>query len=101
MTPKEAFRDLCHKFHGIEPGKAKKEKRLRMYQEEVKAKKMSEEKSKLGAAEKMKLTRRCSRARFQSSAGRCTRSSTRRARSPSRTRRKQERSRRRARSRAR
>ena len=55
MTPKEAFRDLCHKFHGIEPGKAKKEKRLRMYQEEVKAKKMSEEKSKLGAAEKMKL----------------------------------------------
>ena len=55
MTPKEAFRDLCHKFHGIEPGKAKKEKRLRVYQEEVKAKKMSEEKSKLGAAEKMKL----------------------------------------------
>ena len=29
MTPKEAFRDLCHKFHGIEPSKNKKEKRLK------------------------------------------------------------------------
>ena len=54
MTPKEAFRDLCHKFHGIEPGKGKKEKRLRQYQEEIKAKKAAEESSKMSAADKMK-----------------------------------------------
>jgi len=34
LTPKEAFRELCHRFHGIEPGKMKREKRLRQYQEE-------------------------------------------------------------------
>ena len=54
MTPKEAFRDLCHKFHGIEPGKGKKDKRLRQYQEEIKAKKAAEESSKMSAADKMK-----------------------------------------------
>ena len=32
MTPKEAFRELCHRFHGIEPGRLKKEKRLKAYQ---------------------------------------------------------------------
>ena len=34
LTPKEAFRELCHRFHGIEPGKMKREKRLRQFQEE-------------------------------------------------------------------
>jgi len=34
LTPKEAFRELCHRFHGIEPGKMKREKRLRLFQEE-------------------------------------------------------------------
>lgn len=34
LTPKQAFRELCHRFHGIEPGKMKREKRLRQYQEE-------------------------------------------------------------------
>ena len=28
LTPKEAFRMLCHKFHGNYPGKNKNEKRL-------------------------------------------------------------------------
>jgi U4/U6.U5 tri-snRNP-associated protein 1 len=54
MTPKEAFRELCHRFHGIEPGKAKKEKRLKAYQEEVKAKKMAEGDTPLASMEKMK-----------------------------------------------
>mmetsp|Transcript_12645 Transcript_12645/g.20461 ORF Transcript_12645/g.20461 Transcript_12645/m.20461 type:complete len:234 (-) Transcript_12645:494-1195(-) len=55
MTPKEAFRELCHRFHGIEPGKAKKEKRLKAFQEEVKAKKMSEGDTPLNSMAKMKL----------------------------------------------
>ena len=36
LTPKEAFRELCHRFHGIEPGRMKREKRLQQYQEEQK-----------------------------------------------------------------
>ncbi|EEH52623.1 uncharacterized protein MICPUCDRAFT_8996, partial [Micromonas pusilla CCMP1545] len=54
MTPKEAFRELCHRFHGIEPGKAKKEKRLKAYQDEVKAKKTREGDTPLGSIDKMK-----------------------------------------------
>ena len=34
MTPKEAFRELCHKFHGIAPGKKQKQKRIKKYLEE-------------------------------------------------------------------
>lgn len=41
LTPKEAFRLLSHKFHGKEPGKMKKEKRMRQYQEEMKVKQMN------------------------------------------------------------
>lgn len=37
-TPKEAFRDLCHKFHGKGPGKNKIDKRLRKQEMESKAK---------------------------------------------------------------
>ncbi|CAM8949357.1 unnamed protein product [Rhodiola kirilowii] len=40
MTPKEAFRQLSHAFHGKEPGKMKKEKRIKQAQEELKMKKM-------------------------------------------------------------
>lgn len=40
MTPKEAFRKLSHAFHGKEPGKMKKEKRIKQAQEELKMKKM-------------------------------------------------------------
>ena len=29
MTPKEAFREFCWKFHGIKPGKAKQEQRMK------------------------------------------------------------------------
>mmetsp|Transcript_4725 Transcript_4725/g.12198 ORF Transcript_4725/g.12198 Transcript_4725/m.12198 type:complete len:817 (+) Transcript_4725:159-2609(+) len=40
MTPKEAFRQLCYQFHGIQPSKNKQEKRLRKYQEDLAVKKM-------------------------------------------------------------
>uniref|UniRef100_A0A7N0TH55 SART-1 n=1 Tax=Kalanchoe fedtschenkoi TaxID=63787 RepID=A0A7N0TH55_KALFE len=40
MTPKEAFRQLSHAFHGKEPGKMKKEKRIKQAQEELKMKQM-------------------------------------------------------------
>lgn len=36
LTPKEAFRELCHRFHGIEPGRMKREKRLKQFEEEQK-----------------------------------------------------------------
>ena len=42
MTPKEAFRQLCHQFHGIAPGKNKQEKKIRQYKEELKQKKASQ-----------------------------------------------------------
>ncbi|KAL5541561.1 hypothetical protein UlMin_009271 [Ulmus minor] len=40
LTPKEAFRQLSHKFHGKGPGKMKQEKRMKQYQEELKLKQM-------------------------------------------------------------
>ena len=39
LTPKERFRRLCHAFHGIDPSKNRKEKRLRKLAEEVAARK--------------------------------------------------------------
>eukprot|EP01052_Picozoa_sp_SAG31_P010346 SAG31_NODE_565_length_14056_cov_22.573189_5_plen_763_part_00 len=36
LSSKEAFRQLCHQFHGIVPGKAKTEKDLRKMEEEKK-----------------------------------------------------------------
>ena len=39
LTPKERFRRLCHAFHGIDPSKNRKEKRLRKLAEEVEARK--------------------------------------------------------------
>ncbi|KAG8376347.1 hypothetical protein BUALT_Bualt09G0053700 [Buddleja alternifolia] len=41
LTPKEAFRQISHKFHGKAPGKTKQEKRMRQYQEELKIKQMN------------------------------------------------------------
>ncbi|KAL4162711.1 hypothetical protein PRNP1_003243 [Phytophthora ramorum] len=40
LTKKEAFRMLSYKFHGQEPGKKKKEKRLKQLKEELKAQKL-------------------------------------------------------------
>ncbi|GJQ11972.1 hypothetical protein GpartN1_g3763.t1 [Galdieria partita] len=41
LTPKEAFRQLSYKFHGKGPGKAKQEKRLRKYIQELRSKMLS------------------------------------------------------------
>ncbi|CAK8564834.1 unnamed protein product [Lathyrus sativus] len=40
LTPKEAFREFSHKFHGKERGKMKQEKRMKQFQEELKLKQM-------------------------------------------------------------
>ncbi|RLN63656.1 hypothetical protein BBP00_00003972 [Phytophthora kernoviae] len=40
LTKKEAFRMLSYKFHGHEPGKKKKEKRLKQLKEELEAQKL-------------------------------------------------------------
>lgn len=42
LTPKEAFRQISHRFHGKRPGKNKLEKRAKQYEEEVKRKLMNE-----------------------------------------------------------
>lgn len=54
MTPKEAFRDLSHKFHGKGPGKMKLEKRQKKYHDELKAKRMKSSDTPLMSAEKMR-----------------------------------------------
>lgn len=54
MTPKEAFRDLSHKFHGKGPGKMKLEKRQKKYQDDMKAKQMKSSDTPLMSAEKMR-----------------------------------------------
>ena len=41
LTPKEAFRQMSHKFHGKKPGKNKQEKRIKQLKEEMKRKGMS------------------------------------------------------------
>jgi len=39
LTPKEAFRQLCHNFHGIQPSQSSKEKRMRQAARELAQKK--------------------------------------------------------------
>ena len=39
LTPKEAFRQLSYRFHGIEPSKKTKEKRERQLQDRIEKKK--------------------------------------------------------------
>lgn len=51
--PKEAFRHLCHKFHGKGPGKNKIDKRLRKQELESKAKKALSTDAPLGSASLM------------------------------------------------
>ncbi|KAF0934640.1 hypothetical protein E2562_026133 [Oryza meyeriana var. granulata] len=54
MTPKEAFRDLSHKFHGKAPGKMKQERRQKKYRDELKTKRMESSDTPLMSAEKMR-----------------------------------------------
>jgi U4/U6.U5 tri-snRNP-associated protein 1 len=48
LTPKEAFRQLSYKFHGQEPGRKKKESRLKAMEERKKAEQMATGSTKLG-----------------------------------------------------
>ncbi|KAJ3082410.1 hypothetical protein HK102_001716 [Quaeritorhiza haematococci] len=41
LTPKEAFRQLSHKFHGKSSGKLKTERRLKKFEEEIKMQQMT------------------------------------------------------------
>lgn len=54
-TPKEAFRYLCHKFHGKGPGKNKIDKRLRKQELEGKVKKALSSDAPLSSASLMLL----------------------------------------------
>ena len=54
MTPKEAFRELCHKFHGIFPSRGKQEARLRQWHEEQARLKASTGDTALESAEKLR-----------------------------------------------
>nr|XP_046274621.1 U4/U6.U5 tri-snRNP-associated protein 1 [Scatophagus argus] len=48
LTPKEAFRQLSHRFHGKGSGKMKTEKRMKKFEEEALLKKMSSSDTPLG-----------------------------------------------------
>ncbi|GER41757.1 U4/U6.U5 tri-snRNP-associated protein [Striga asiatica] len=54
LTPKEAFRQLSHKFHGKEPGKMKQEKRMRQYEEELRVKRMKNSDTPSQSVERMR-----------------------------------------------
>jgi U4/U6.U5 tri-snRNP-associated protein 1 len=54
MTPKEAFRELCHRFHGIFPSKSKQEARLKQWHEEQKQLKARDNDTPLASAEHMR-----------------------------------------------
>ena len=54
MTPKEAFRELCHRFHGIFPSKSKQEARLKQWHEEQKQLKARDNDTPLSSAEHMR-----------------------------------------------
>eukprot|EP00899_Mesostigma_viride_P029144 jgi/Mesvir1/9414/Mv01517-RA.1 len=54
LTPKEAFRQLSHRFHGKFPGKLKQEKRLKQFAEELRLKKAVPSDTPLGVVEKLK-----------------------------------------------
>ncbi|KAF6134707.1 hypothetical protein GIB67_002108 [Kingdonia uniflora] len=56
MTPKEAFRNISHKFHGKGPGKMKQEKRQKQYQEELKLKHMNKSDTPSQSLERMRQT---------------------------------------------
>ena len=54
MTPKEAFRELCHRFHGIFPSKSKQEARLKQWHEEQRQLKARDGDTPLAVAEHMR-----------------------------------------------
>jgi len=70
MTPKEAFRELCHKFHGIFPSRSKQEARLKQWHEEQAALKVASGDTPLEAAAKMREAQRSTATPFVVLSGR-------------------------------
>lgn len=54
LTPKEAFRMLCHKFHGNTPGKNKNEKRLKKILENLRVRNMHSDDTPLASVAALK-----------------------------------------------
>jgi U4/U6.U5 tri-snRNP-associated protein 1 len=54
MTPKEAWRELNHHFHGMYPSKNKKEKEFKQFMEEKKLKQMNSGDTPAGSVQKMR-----------------------------------------------
>lgn len=54
MTPKEAWRELNHHFHGMYPSKNKKEKEFKQFMEEKKLKQMNPGDTPAGSVQKMR-----------------------------------------------
>lgn len=55
LTPKEAFRQLSHRFHGKKPGKNKQEKQLRLLAEDAKRKQMKATDTPLSSLQAMQM----------------------------------------------
>merc|ERR1712060_403799 len=64
LHPKEAFRQMCWKFHGKAPGRAKREKRLRENIERQKQDAMALTDTPSGAAERMRMAQQVSAAPY-------------------------------------
>lgn len=58
VTRKEAFRMLCHKFHGKGPGQNKREKRMRKMLENLRSRSMQHDDTPLGTAAALKAETR-------------------------------------------
>jgi len=70
LTPKEAYRILSQKFHGVEPGKMKQEKRRKQFHEELKLKQIQSSYTPLLFAERMREVQACTKTPYVVLSGR-------------------------------
>ena len=70
LTPKEAYRILSQKFHGVEPGKMKQEKRKKKFHEELKLKQMQSSDTPLLFAERIREVQACTKTPYVVLSGR-------------------------------
>ncbi|RHN78037.1 putative SNU66/SART1 family protein [Medicago truncatula] len=70
LTPKEAYRILSQKFHGVEPGKMKQEKRKKKFHEELKLKQMQNSDTPLLFTERMREVQACTKTPYVVLSGR-------------------------------
>eukprot|EP00008_Paramoeba_atlantica_P000481 CAMPEP_0201504648 /NCGR_PEP_ID=MMETSP0151_2-20130828/85324_1 /ASSEMBLY_ACC=CAM_ASM_000257 /TAXON_ID=200890 /ORGANISM="Paramoeba atlantica, Strain 621/1 / CCAP 1560/9" /LENGTH=754 /DNA_ID=CAMNT_0047898411 /DNA_START=42 /DNA_END=2307 /DNA_ORIENTATION=+ len=64
ITPKEAFREMSHKFHGKPPGKNKQEKRLKRYLEDQRKNQMSATDTPLNSVDALKKAQKKKQSAF-------------------------------------